>query len=103
MSVLPHIETSQLICTANQLTGFYMRATLVLNGLGNKSLYGRPLTEKYETSINIVNASCSSSIELIYIFSSPSNQCIAWNSNFFLCMVAPRVFYLFLFFLVDSN
>ena len=29
----PHIETSQLICTANQLTGFYMRATLALNGL----------------------------------------------------------------------
>ena len=29
----PHIETSQLICTANQLTGFYMGATLALNGL----------------------------------------------------------------------
>ena len=29
----PHIETSQLICDANQLTGFYMRATLALNGL----------------------------------------------------------------------
>ena len=29
----PHIETSQLICTANQLTGSYMRATLSLNGL----------------------------------------------------------------------
>ena len=29
----PHIETSQLICTANQLTGFYMRATLALNEL----------------------------------------------------------------------
>ena len=29
----PHIETSQLICCANQLTGFYMRATLTLNGL----------------------------------------------------------------------
>ena len=29
----PHIETSQLICSANQLTGFCMRATLVLNGL----------------------------------------------------------------------
>ena len=29
----PHVETSQLICTANQLTGFYMRATLTLNGL----------------------------------------------------------------------
>ena len=28
-----HIETSQLICTANQLTGFYMRATLALNRL----------------------------------------------------------------------
>ena len=29
----PHIETSQLIYCANQLTGFYMRATLALNGL----------------------------------------------------------------------
>ena len=29
----PHIETSQLICTANQLTGFYMRATLAFNEL----------------------------------------------------------------------
>ena len=27
------IETSQLICCANQLTGFYMRAPLALNGL----------------------------------------------------------------------
>ena len=29
----PHIETSQMICCANQLTGFYMRATLTLNGV----------------------------------------------------------------------
>ena len=29
----PHIETSQLICAENQLTGFHMRATLALNGL----------------------------------------------------------------------
>ena len=29
----PHIATSQLICTANQLTGFYMRATIALNKL----------------------------------------------------------------------
>ena len=29
----PHVETSQLICTANQLNGFYMRATLTLSGL----------------------------------------------------------------------
>ena len=28
----PHMETSQLICTANQLTDFYMRATLAING-----------------------------------------------------------------------
>ena len=27
----PHIEASQLICTANQLTSFYMRATMALN------------------------------------------------------------------------
>ena len=31
--MLPHIETSQLICFANQLTGFYMRAALAFNGL----------------------------------------------------------------------
>ena len=28
-----HIETSHLVCCVNQLTGFYMRATLALNGL----------------------------------------------------------------------
>ena len=33
-----HIETSQLICCANQLIGLYMRATLALNGL---NLYWR--------------------------------------------------------------
>ena len=33
MPVFPHIETSQLICKANQLAGFYMRATLAFNGL----------------------------------------------------------------------
>ena len=29
----PHIETSQLICIANQLAGFYMRAAVAINGL----------------------------------------------------------------------
>ena len=38
----PHIETSQLICCANQLTGFYMRATLIFNGLKNFKLPQRP-------------------------------------------------------------
>ena len=28
-----HIETSQLICSANQLTGFHMIATLAFNEL----------------------------------------------------------------------
>ena len=28
-----HIETSQLTCSANQLTGFYMMVTLVFNEL----------------------------------------------------------------------
>ena len=28
-----HIETSQLICRANQLTGFTIRGTLALSGL----------------------------------------------------------------------
>ena len=30
------IETIQLICYGNQLTGFYMKATLALNGLSKK-------------------------------------------------------------------
>ena len=30
---LSHIETSQLICYANQFTGFYIRRTLVVEGL----------------------------------------------------------------------
>ena len=33
----PHIEKCQLICTSNQLTGFYMRATLARNGLTTSS------------------------------------------------------------------
>ena len=34
-----HIETSQLICYANHLTGFYIRAALALNGLKNFSKF----------------------------------------------------------------
>ena len=33
----PHIETSQLICFANQLSGFFMRAALAFNWLNNIS------------------------------------------------------------------
>ena len=31
--ICDYIETSQLICSANQLTGFYMTATLAFNEL----------------------------------------------------------------------
>ena len=44
MPVLPHIETSQLICTANELTCFYMRATLALNGLNKGKKRREPQT-----------------------------------------------------------
>ena len=33
MPALPKTETNQLICIANQLTGFYMRVTLAFNEL----------------------------------------------------------------------
>ena len=49
-----HIKTSQLICIANQLTGFYMRAALALNGL-NQSIRERKTrqTDKNSFIINI--------------------------------------------------
>ena len=33
--MFPYIETSQLICSENQLTGFYMMGTLAVKGLSN--------------------------------------------------------------------
>ena len=33
----PHVETSQLICCGNQMTAFYMWATLVFNGLTDQT------------------------------------------------------------------
>ena len=43
MPVLPSYKKQLLICSANQLAGFYVKATLVLNGLNKK------LIIKYET------------------------------------------------------
>ena len=40
------IETSQLICTANQLTGFYMRAALALNGLNKLIVFSPPFVNE---------------------------------------------------------
>ena len=45
ISCCPHVETGQLICCANQLTGFYMRATLAFNGFIIPRMCLVPLTE----------------------------------------------------------
>ena len=37
LKVNPLNASDALICTANQLTGFYMRATLAFNGLKKKN------------------------------------------------------------------
>ena len=42
-------QFSACICTANQLTGFYMRATLALNGLNQLSLI---LSSVFENQVN---------------------------------------------------
>ena len=46
------IETSQLICYANQLTRFYMRATLAFNVLTNISLEINQLIISVGTKVN---------------------------------------------------
>ena len=45
VALCPHIETSQLICHANQLTGFYMRATLALDRLSTYAKSSEKLTK----------------------------------------------------------
>ena len=60
MPVNPHAETSQLICYAKQLTGFYARATLAFNGLIYLGIlleaYSKPCqTSKIELFAKIVN------------------------------------------------
>ena len=48
----PHIETSKLICTANQLTGFYMTATVAFNGL-------RSARNQIECAFDLRKARCA--------------------------------------------
>ena len=55
----PHIETSQLNCTANQLNGFYISATLALNGLKRKLRYW--FLKQSSTSFNLIQLSLQSS------------------------------------------
>ena len=47
----PQIESNQLICRANQLTGFYMMAKPALNGL-NKVLARKEESNTNKSSFN---------------------------------------------------
>ena len=46
-----HTETSQLICSANQFTGFYMMATLAFNEL--RRISGDVEKQKFQTEFRI--------------------------------------------------
>ena len=46
-----HIETNQLICSANQLTGFYMMETLAFNGLICSKLTIRTIKHRQMTPL----------------------------------------------------
>ena len=51
-ATVAHIETNDLICIANQLTGFCMRATLAFNGLEYSPLpFSR---DKLELTKNVI-------------------------------------------------
>ena len=55
------IETSQLICCANQLTSFYIRATLAFNGL----TFGGITRHRYFTKYTLIVI--KSIVKIIYI------------------------------------
>ena len=55
----PNIETSQLICCANRLTGFYIRATLIFNGLMDKVKNKHRFTEIFLFTLSFFYASVS--------------------------------------------
>ena len=52
----PHIETSRLICSANQLTGFYMRETLTFNELNKQNEVRRFTNPPLVTSLPTISA-----------------------------------------------
>ena len=60
----PHIESSQLICYENQLTGFCMRATLAYNGLKHvycckrMLLFTWQITSPFQTNKLNLNKGC---------------------------------------------
>ena len=50
-----HIETSQFICRANQLTGFYMMGTLVVKRLSRAGAFSDDLVIFHEDETNYLN------------------------------------------------
>ena len=48
-----HIETSQLICSTNQLTGSFMMATLAFNELSSTSIQFRFIIQKRSKSLQL--------------------------------------------------
>ena len=70
-----HIETSQLICCANQLSGFHMRATLAINGL-------------IENQVNAMQANAISWLKIYYrqtlIFADQENYSISLKTAIWL-------------------
>ena len=52
---LPHVETTQLICRANQLTGFYMRRILVVKGSNSSIAISKIYSQaQLQESINML-------------------------------------------------
>ena len=75
----PHIETNQLICTANQMIGFYMRATLTLNGL------------LYVNGYNIPKNSFLAEVNLeLFLRTLLPNILTVYRSNHWRCSVKRR-------------
>ena len=94
--MFPHIETSQLICCANQGTGFYMRATLAFNGLVKVSnqlpnvamptnFYFEIISPKIFTELKILRKllNCIYLKKVIY---SSSILMAVWNYINFICL-----------------
>ena len=60
-----HIETSQLICWANQLTGFYMMTTITFN----------------ELTTSILNVNMCNFYNLLYTFSNSPIETLAKEND----------------------
>ena len=83
----PHIETSQVICCANQLTGFNMRATLALN------IILTPLTLVLSISAFICIMPLELLFSLLQMFSSNNVQMNISGHQCFLSSLCQNVIF----------